>query len=81
MSQSPATPQGQSPEVIDLYRAAAVAYRVARRAGGMDFEGMCAGRDAVKKLRPEISGEEGMNIVSAAVAYAATHHQSWFWRR
>jgi hypothetical protein len=81
MSITPATPHKPPPQLIELYRAAAVAYRRARRAGGMDYAGICAGRDAVKKLKPGLSDEEAMQIVTAAVSFAATHHQKWFWAR
>jgi hypothetical protein len=46
----------------------------------MDFADMYTGSDAIKKIRPELSDVEAMNIVSATVAYAAMH-QKWFWKR
>ena len=62
-------------------RTAAIAYRATRRSGGMGYAGMCAGRDAVKNIRPEPSDEEAMSIVDRAATYAAAHHPKWFWER
>jgi hypothetical protein len=61
-------------EVVELYRAGAVAYRAARRAGELDYEGMCAGRDAVQKIRPDLSDEEAMPLVSRATSYAEAYY-------
>jgi hypothetical protein len=81
MSQLSALPLKPPPELIDLYRAAAAAYRAAYRAGGFDYESRCAGRDAVKQLRPGLSDEEAMLIADRATVYAAAHHPAWFWKR
>jgi len=69
------------PGLIELYRAAASAYRAVRQTGKLDYPAVCAGRDAVKKIKPELSDEEVMTIVSRATAYAAAHHADWFWTR
>jgi hypothetical protein len=79
MSVSPASPPKPQSEVIELYRAAAVAYRAVRRTGKLDYPTRIAARDAKKILRPGLTDEEAMDIAGRATCYAALYHPKWFW--
>jgi hypothetical protein len=81
MSVESARPQRSPPELLEAYRAAAVAYRAAWRADRGDLGGRYDGREAVKKIRPELPDDEAMRIVTRAVAYTAMHRPKWFWKR
>jgi hypothetical protein len=73
MSQSPVSPPKPSPEVIELYRAAAAAYRAVRQRGELDYPARIAARDAAKKIRPELSDEDAMDLAGTATVYPAAH--------
>ena len=68
-----------SPERRPAWRAAAAAYRHARREGSNHHAALNAAQRSVCEQWPEITAKEASAEVVAAIAYASSHHAAWLW--
>jgi hypothetical protein len=84
---TPASTIPPTPETIDVYPAAILAFRKAfaeerRRHGVMKEDArlpLWAARDAVMAVRLEMGPEEAERLAQLATAWAAQAHPAWFW--
>ena len=84
---TPASTIPPTPETIDVYPAAILAFRKAfaeerRRHGVMKGDArlpLWAARDAVMAVRIEMGPEEVERLAQQATAWAAQAHPAWFW--
>jgi hypothetical protein len=75
----PEPPPPLTPERRPAWRAAAVAYRQARREGMSNDAAMDAAEQSLREQWPELFAKEACNEAVAAIAYAAANHPTWFW--
>jgi hypothetical protein len=68
-----------SAERRPAWRAAALAYRQARREGMSNDAAMNAAEASLREQWPELSAGEASAEVVAAIAYASSHHATWLW--
>jgi hypothetical protein len=68
-----------SAERRPAWRAAALAYRQARRDGASHDAAMDAAERSLRQQWPELSAKEASAEVVAALAYASSHHPTWLW--
>ena len=68
-----------SAERRPAWRAAAFAYRQARRDGASHDAAMDAAERSLRQQWPELSAKEASAEVVAALAYASSHHPTWLW--
>jgi hypothetical protein len=61
------------------WRAAAVAYRIARGQGQSDPASHLAAVAAVLEVHPDFTRKQASAEAVSAVAYAAAWHTDWFW--
>lgn len=66
---------------LALWRAAVLAYRQARLAGGGHFYASQQATDAVLALKPSLKKAEAQRIAGQATAWASKVHSAWFWGR
>jgi len=64
---------------LPAWRAAAVAYRQARREGGNHHAGLSAAATSLREQWPDLSTKEASAEVVAAIAYASSCDPQWFW--
>jgi hypothetical protein len=76
MSEAPTPPTA---ERRPAWRAAALAYRQARRDGVGHDAAMSAAEASLREQWPELSAKEASAEVVAAIAYASSHHAAWLW--
>ena len=75
----PERPAPPSAERRPAWRAAAVAYRHARRDGASHDAAAAAAEASLREQWPELSAKDASAEVVAAIAYASSHHSQWFW--
>jgi hypothetical protein len=75
----PETAPQPTPERKPAWRAAVLAYRKVRRAGGGDHQAHLAARAAVLGVWPTLSVKEASAEAVNAVAFASSYHTKWFW--
>jgi hypothetical protein len=75
----PESPPPPTAERRPAWRAAALAYRRARREGATHHAAMNAAEASLRERWPELSAKEASAEVVAAIAYASSHHSQWFW--
>ena len=75
----PESPLAPTAERRPAWRAAALAYRQARREGASHHAAMNAAEASLRERWPELSAKEASPDVVAAIAYATAHHTAWFW--
>ena len=68
-----------STERRPAWRAAAAAYRQARREGGNHHAALNAAETRLRTQWPDLTVREASAEVVAAIAYASAHHTAWFW--
>jgi hypothetical protein len=66
--------------MLPAWRAAALAYRAARREGKSHQQAQTSAHMAISAHHPALSNEEASDESVKAVAYASTFHAAWFWR-
>ena len=86
---TPAAVEAPTPENVALYRAAALAYREARRAELQRHDGnhklinwhipLDAAAEAVRELAPEMTFDQARTFAQKACAWTAQTHNAWFW--
>ena len=85
---TPAAVEPQTPENVHLYRAAALAWRMAWREETGRHEDprlanphvpLHAAVVAVQTLAPEMTLDQARTFAQKAVAWAAQAHHAWFW--
>jgi hypothetical protein len=76
MTERPVPP---SAERRPAWRAAALAYRQARRDGASHHAAMAAAEASLRERWPELSTKEASAEVVAALSYASSHHPTWLW--
>ena len=75
----PEAPPPPTAERRPAWRAAALAYRQARRDGMSNDAAMSAADRSLQAQWPDLSAEEASAEVVAAIAYASSHHSAWLW--
>jgi len=75
----PEAPPPPTAERRPAWRAAAVAYRQARRDGTSHGAAMDAAERSLREHWPELSADEVSAEAVAAIAYASSHHPAWLW--
>jgi len=75
----PEAPPPPTAERRPAWRAAAVAYRQARRDGMSNDAAMTAAEASLREQWPGLSAQEASAEVVAAIAYASSHHSAWLW--
>ena len=75
----PERPPPPTPERRPAWRAAAVAYRQARRDGASHDAAMDAAERGLRASWPDLTAKEASAEVVAAIAYATSHYPQWFW--
>ena len=75
----PEAPPTQRQSMRPAWRAAAVAYRIARGQGQSEHASHLAAREAVLEVHPEFTQKQASAEAVSAVAYAAAWHTDWFW--
>jgi hypothetical protein len=75
----PEPPPPPTPERRPAWRAAALAYRQARREGAGHDAAMDAAEASLRERWLELSANEASAEAVAAIAYASTHFAVWFW--
>ena len=68
------------PFMLPAWRAAALAYRAARRESKSHQQAQTAACMAIQAYHPALSTEEASDESIKAIAYASTFHAEWFWR-
>jgi hypothetical protein len=76
MPEAPPTPR---PSMRPAWRAAAVAYRIARGQGQSEHASHLAAVAAVLEVHPEFTQKQASAEAASAVCYAAAWHTDWFW--
>ena len=72
-------PPPPTPERRPAWRAAALAYRQARRDGASHHAATDAAERSLRERWPELSAKEASTEVVAAIAYVSSHHPTWLW--
>ena len=67
-----------SAERRPAWRAAAVAYRQARRDGASHDAAMTS-EASLRQQWPELTAKDASAEVVAGITYASSHHPTWFW--
>lgn len=75
----PETAPSPRPFMLPAWRAAASAYRAARREGKGDHQAQNAARMAILAHHPTLASEEASDEAVRAIAYASSFHAEWFW--
>jgi len=75
----PEAPPPPTAERRPAWRAAALAYRQARRDGMSNDAAMSAADRSLQAQWPDLSAEEASAEVVAAIAYASSYHSAWLW--
>jgi len=75
----PEAPPPPTAERRPAWRAAAVAYRQARRDGVSHDAAAAAAEASLREQWPELSAKEASAEVVSAIAYASAHHTTWLW--
>jgi hypothetical protein len=75
----PESPLAPTAERRPAWRAAALAYRQARRDGASHHKAMDAAEASLRERWPELTAEVVSAEVVSAIAYASAHHVVWFW--
>jgi hypothetical protein len=66
--------------MLPAWRAAALAYRAARREGRTDHQAQNAACMAIRAHHPTLADDEASDESVKAIAYTSTFHAEWFWR-
>ncbi len=76
MTYKPPIPQSQ----VHIYRAAAVAYRSARRKGGRQHEWHWAAVREVIRRCPEMTHREADDFAGHIIRHVSLYYREWFWK-
>jgi hypothetical protein len=66
-------------DMLSAWRAAAVAYRAARKGGKSHHLAQDAAEAALHGLHPTLSKKEASDEAVRAIAYATSFYPKWFW--
>jgi hypothetical protein len=75
----PETVASPRPFMLPAWRAAAVAYRAARRERRSHNDAHHTAEMAIRAHHPGMNQKEASDEAIRAVSYASTYHTAWFW--